>query len=605
MLFLWWLLLCLKICCFSEVHAKKVINKNQNNKESFTMASSCSHMVSCQGKLFHHVQMARIFNDSKTFVDMKLKKSSPLIEKEFQNLLIESKGSPSKEILKDFILKHFDDTGTEFTSWVPEDWKPTPKFVHDVYDRDLRKWVTDLNAIWKNLGRKISPSVKEEEDLYSLIYLPNPFVVPGGRFREPYYWDSYWIIEGLLLSEMHKTARGMIENFVHLVDEYGYVPNGGRKYYLGRSQPPLLIPMAQLYWDATSDIQFLKKITASLEKEFQWWLKNRSTSILVDGLPYQVFQYKVNISEPRPESYYEDIKSADYFPDSNDKELFYQEIRSAAESGWDFSSRWQLEGEEHTANLTDTRIKSLVPVCLNSIMGMNANILSKFFKQLDDEENAKKYEDFALNMSKTISRVLWSERDGIWLDYNLETKKLQPGFYPSNFMPLWAEMYGTEREKSYILEQALAYINRYEIEKFPGGIPTSLMNSGQQWDLPNGWAPLQHIVVLGFHKASKHHPDAEVKALTLATNWVVNNYNNYKSKTPHVMMEKYDVTSLGVGGGGGEYENQEGFGWSNGVVMKFLNMYGHRIRVNHDVDPAPLGVGVFLIFYKLMYLEKD
>lgn len=559
------------------------------------MASACSQMVTCQGELFHHVQMARIFNDSKTFVDMKLKKSSSLIEKEFSHLLSKSNKSPSKDDLKEFIENNFDDPGSEFTSWIPEDWKQTPKFIHDVYDRDLRTWVTDLNAIWKKLGRRISSSVKDEQDLYSLLYLPNPFVVPGGRFREPYYWDSYWIIEGLLLSEMHTTARGMIENFVHLVDEFGYVPNGGRKYYLGRSQPPLLIPMAQLYWEATSDIQFLKKIAASLEKEFQWWMKNRSTNVVEDGLDYQVFQYKVDIPEPRQESYYEDIKSADEFVDSGDKESFYQEIRSAAESGWDFSSRWQLNGEDHTVNLTDTKIKSIVPVCLNSIMGLNAKILSQFFKELDDEVKVKEYEKLANQISKTISRVLWSERDGIWLDYNLETRELIPGFYPSNFMPLWAEMYGTEREKSYILDQALAYLNRYEIDKFPGGVPTSLVNSGQQWDLPNGWAPLQHIVVLGFQKASQHHPDVGSKALSLATNWVINNYQNYKSKNPHVMMEKYDVTTLGIGAGGGEYENQEGFGWSNGVIMKFLSLYGHQIRVNNDVDPAPLGVGIFLM----------
>ncbi|KAK3883248.1 hypothetical protein Pcinc_012421 [Petrolisthes cinctipes] len=220
---------------------------------------------------------------------------------------------------------------------------------------------------------------------------------------------------------------------------------------------------------------------------------------------------------------------------------------------------------------------AIAPVCLNSLMGLNARLLSEFYDILENTTKSKIYKSLADKMNTTMSRVFWSERDGVWLDYNLLKLELIPGFYPSNLMPLWTETYGSERSPKFIIEQVVAYLDRNNISSFPGGIPTSCVNSGEQWDLPNGWAPLQYIVVMGLHKASKYSHRAGILARSFARAWLLNVYYTYTNKTPHELMEKYKVTEVGSAGHGGEYITQIGFGWTNGVVIKFLSVFGHEI----------------------------
>ena len=125
----------------------------------------------------------------------------------------------------------------------------------------------------------------------------------GGRFVEFYYWDTYWIIQGLLLSEMYDTTRGMLENFLSMVDTYGFVPNGGRVYYTKRSQPPLLIPMVYSYVTVTGNIPFLKNNINLLEKEFEFWMTNQTVTVNKDGNEYKLARYYTASQGPRPESY--------------------------------------------------------------------------------------------------------------------------------------------------------------------------------------------------------------------------------------------------------------------------------------------------------------
>lgn len=552
--------------------------------------------IFCNSKVLHYVQRARLFNDSKLFVDMKLKYSPEETENRFDDLLKKTKDSPKKEDMEKFLKDNFYPPGTEFEPWTPGDWKPQPNFIHNIYDQPLRKWALNVNEIWKSLGRKVSTDVRDYASQYSQIYVPKPFVIPGGRFTELYYWDSYWIVEGLLLSEMQSTAKGMIENFLYLVNKFGYVPNGTRKYYLGRSQPPFLIPMMDLYWKMTKDIKFLKESITTLEKEFKFWQENRSVSVTKDDRVYKLFLYRVNTTYPRPESFYEDEMLADGVTD-HEKLRIYSGLKSAAESGWDFSSRWFLADGKRSKKLIDVHTMSIAPVCLNSIMGLNAQLLSEFHEALGNPVQRDNYRMHADECNTTMSRVFWSDRDGIWLDYNIEKGELIPGFYPSNLMPLWTESYGKERAPEFVIEQAIAYLERHNITAYPGGIPTSLMDSGQQWDLPLGWAPLQYVVVMGLQKAAKYNSEARDLALTFAKHWVLNVYESYLNTTPHKMLEKYKVTEVGGTGnqGGGEYETQVGFGWTNAVAMKFLSMYGHEIRTREVYDPVPLSLGLLLM----------
>lgn len=154
----------------------------------------------------------------------------------FTRFMAQNNDDPSRENVRQFVVETFEDVGSEFEDWVPWDWRANPGFLDDIRDDVLRDFGSRVNDIWKILGRMVKEDVVDEMDLYSLIWVPNPFVVPGGRFREYYYWDSYWIMQGLLISEMHNTTRGMLENFMYLVETIGHIPNGGRVYFLARSQ---------------------------------------------------------------------------------------------------------------------------------------------------------------------------------------------------------------------------------------------------------------------------------------------------------------------------------------------------------------------------------
>lgn len=196
-------------------------------------AQSCDSEVYCQGRLLDTVQRARIYPDSKTFVDLNQINNEDVTLENFNSLMRETNNTPSKEQIQNFVSKNFENS-KEMEEWTPPDFTPSPGLLDKIHDKEMRRFASDLVAIWPTLGRKISKPVFEKPRQYSLIGVPNGIIIPGGRFKEFYYWDTYWIIEGLLLSDMKDTARGMIENLLYMVDKYGFVPNGGRVYYLNR-----------------------------------------------------------------------------------------------------------------------------------------------------------------------------------------------------------------------------------------------------------------------------------------------------------------------------------------------------------------------------------
>lgn len=247
--------------------------------------------------------MASIFHDSKTFVDMKMKFSANQTLRLFEEMMRRTDQKPSKLDVEIFVNDTFDPAGSEFEDWSPNDWIQQPSFLEKIVDPELKQWGSQLNRLWTVLGRKMKEDVRINHEHYSIIYVPHPVIVPGGRFREFYYWDSYWIIRGLILSEMFQTVKGMLTNFLTIVDTYGFIPNGGRIYYAMRSQPPLLIPMMKSYVDATNDRDFLEKNIHILEKEFQFWLNNHTIEVEKEGRMYTLARYKDASQGPRPESY--------------------------------------------------------------------------------------------------------------------------------------------------------------------------------------------------------------------------------------------------------------------------------------------------------------
>ncbi|GLG99252.1 Trehalase, partial [Gryllus bimaculatus] len=545
-------------------------------------APECKHEIYCRGKLLHEVQMKAIFPDSKTFVDMKLRYPWKETVDKFEDLYKQSGGKVTRDKVEQFVKDNFEPVASEFEKWNPPDWKPVPKFLKKIKDPKLWEFAKKLNTIWKFLGRKITDVVRENQELYSIIYIPYGVIIPGGRFRETYYWDSYWINRGLITSEMFYTARGIIANFLYMVRNVGLIPNGGRIYYSGRSQPPMVIPMVRSYIEATKDIDFLREHLDTLEQEFQFWMKHRTVNVTVRGVTYRLARYYEDSMGPRPESYREDIHLGQVFPDAATRQHFYCEIKAAAESGHDFTSRWFINDRGvNKGDLSNTKTRFIVPVELNAVIYWNASILSRLAKEMGLRKKASKYSDIAKEWLLAVDKVLWHEDVGTWLDYDLLNKRRRDYFYPTNLAPLWTGCFFKDRAEE-LGEKALAYLDRFKIPTFPGGVPTSFEQTGQQWDYPNAWPPLQDLVVSALEATDD--PRAQRLAREMALRWVWTNYRGWVDTK--VMHEKYDARKAGAPGAGGEYESQMGFGWSNGLVLDFMERYSDQLVPSDEPEGA-------------------
>ncbi|XP_034024381.1 trehalase isoform X2 [Thalassophryne amazonica] len=454
----------------------------------------CDSQIYCTGAILHQVQTAKLFDDDKHFVDMKLRAAPDVVLSAFHNLSHESPNlTIPRDKLQEFLCIYFEEPGTEFEPWTPPDWHEKPKFLGKITDQKLRKWAEEVHGLWKSLGRKIRARVKDHPELYSQIYTPHPVIVPGGRFRELYYWDSYWVINGLLLSEMTETAYGMIQNFLYLVDRYGFIPNGGRIYYERRSQPPFLTLMVERYYQATKDKVFLREALPALVKEYSFWMQNRSVAIIVNGTEHVLNRYHVEVGQPRPESYTDDLELAAGLTAESSQEL-WADLKAGAESGWDFTSRWYIDGKgNHGSDLKDTRTSQILPTDLNALLFRNEKTLGFFHRILGEGDSAVLYEQAAARRLEAIEAVLWDAERGAWFDYNLVAYSNPFQFYSSNLAPIWAECYSQPE----MAQRAVDYLKGSNALQFPNGVPTSLTDSGQQWDYPNAWPPLQHMLISG------------------------------------------------------------------------------------------------------------
>ncbi|CAH0579004.1 unnamed protein product [Chrysodeixis includens] len=539
---------------------------------------SCSRPVYCDSNLLHHVQMARIFNDSKTFVDLVMNYDEAKTLHDFDVLLNETDQNPSKKQLEAFVDQYFSEEG-ELEEWQPTDFCDNPEFLKLIRDKDLRKFGKGINDIWPLLARKVKPAVREKPEQFSLVPVTHGFIIPGGRFKEIYYWDTYWIIEGLLVSGMEDTAKGMIENLIELLVKFGHIPNGSRWYYQERSQPPMLTDMVALYYKYTQDLEFLKANIASLENEISYWLDTQAVSFDKDGEYYTLLRYYSPSAGPRPESYFEDYNVT--IAMSEEERLdFYIDTKSAAESGWDFSSRWFVAADgSNSGDLTDLHTRYIIPVDLNAIFAGALKNVAHFHRLLNNGRKAAQYEVLLKQWMDTIQKVLWDDKDGIWYDYDFRDNRHRKYFYTSNVAPLWQGVVALDLVKTQG-PKVVNYLKNSGGLDFPGGVPTSLKNTGEQWDCPNMWPPEVSIVV----KALEHvgTKEASELAFDVAQTFVRachSGFLQYKQ-----MFEKYDAETPGELGGGGEYNMQYGFGWSNGVVLEMLNKYGSVLTANDSSD---------------------
>lgn len=482
-------------------------------------------------ELFEHVQRAEIFSDSKTFVDSIPKKST----QEILGAYRASKDQPSFN-LREFVHQHF---------IMP------PNIATDFKSDKSRSAVDHIDVLWDVLTR--SP---DESTNGSLISMPYPYVVPGGRFREIYYWDSYFTMLGLQVSERVDLIENMVDNFSYLIDTMEFIPNGNRTYYQGRSQPPFYALMVKLL-EEEKGAGTLSKYHPRLLQEYHFWmagLTKVSASMpasqrvvrLADGSILN--RYWDDYATPRPESYIEDVKAAE--AETLNKEATYRHIRAAAESGWDFSSRWLRDSR----TLSTIHTTDIIPIDLNALLYYLELVLAESFQESGNAIQAQEFRQLAHNRKAAMMRYLWNDTEGFFRDYDFVAQAQTPSRSLAAMFPLYFNMVEPE--------QALRVAQTIEQDFLQaGGVTTTPLATGQQWDAPNGWAPLQWITIQGLRNYNQH-----TLAERIQQRWIDLNIDVYKRTGK--MLEKYNVYDVGLEGGGGEYPVQDGFGWTNGVLLR-------------------------------------
>ncbi|KAM6933344.1 LOW QUALITY PROTEIN: trehalase [Xenentodon cancila] len=293
----------------------------------------------------------------------------------------------------------------------------------------------------------------------------------------PPYGNSYWVINELLLSEMKNPAYEMIQNFTHLVNRYGFVPNGGRISYERLSRPRFLL-MRSCY--QATRIKFLRAALPSLEGENQFWMQ---TAVALNGTEHRLKRFDVQVGVSRPGSHTGDLELAEGLAE----EQLWMDLKAGAESGWDFTSRWYGDGEGHDDAPSDTRTSQILPADLHALLCLNKHALAALL-----QEQPLTLELTFASRNKRRWRQMRDAVRGRWFDYSLVTRSRHLELHPSNLPPLWARCYSQPEMGDEAVHKAVRYLKGSGALQFRG-VPTSL-RAGQLWDYPNAWPPLQHVL---------------------------------------------------------------------------------------------------------------
>lgn len=484
-------------------------------------------------ELFVAVQMQRVFADGKTFVDCAPRQHPEAILEAYR--------------------ARCDDPDFDLPAFVAEHFSPFEIPPNDFVADPDDSLADHIDRLWPVLTRH----PQDHPAHSSLLPLPYDYVVPGGRFTELYYWDSYFTMLGLDESGHCDLLRAMADNFAYLIDTYGHVPNGNRTYYLGRSQPPVFVLMTELFEE--SGVYRASDYLPQLLKEHAFWTDGGDALrpgevharcvCLPDGSLLN--RYWDERDTPREEAYREDIETAR--DSGRPAHEVYRDLRAGAESGWDFSSRW-LDDSERLASIRTTRI---IPVDLNSLLYRLESQIAQLSEVKGLDDYARSFRRRAEARLDAINRYLWSEREGAYFDYDWTLKQQRVNLTAATLAPLFV------RAASAAQAERVADIVRRRLLT-PGGLATTESRaSDEQWDRPNGWAPLQWIGIRGLQ-----HYGHDALALQIEERWL--SIVAYLFERESKLVEKYVLRQCTDYAGGGEYPLQDGFGWTNGVTRKLM-----------------------------------
>lgn len=484
------------------------------------------------GNLFHDVQVKGINADGMTFVDALPKKTRWQVLRAYR----EASKRPDFN-LEDFVNTYFiqnTDAGS-----------PELEPVARVEDHIQRLWPLLTREAATNKG--------------SIMVLPHPYVVPGGRFQCQFYWDSYFTMLGLAASDRWDLVDGIYKNAQFMIVKHGFVPTANRTYLISRSQPPFFSHMVELVAGKKGARRTYIPALPYMLKEYQFWM-NGSLRPRKPGKAYRrivtmpdgstLNRYYDAKDTARPESYREDLETA-ALARTRDSRKVYRDLRAAAESGWDFTCRWLSDPQKlETIHTTD-----IVPVDLNCLLYDLEMSIARTYDMLKQSVIAGVYRRKAHKRATAIMKYCWNEEKGYFYDYDFVADAQTDVDSMAGAFTLYSGMIDAS-----IASRVVAKLQKDFLK--PGGFVSTLVETGQQWDAPNGWAPLQWVAIKGLRRYNYNE-----LADTAQKCWVDMVLAQFKSQ--HKLVEKYDVVAHG-GGGGGEYPLQDGFGWTNGTLMAFL-----------------------------------
>ncbi|KAJ2919157.1 hypothetical protein MD484_g1266, partial [Candolleomyces efflorescens] len=458
----------------------------------------CPSQIFCAGELLQTVNVAHLYPDDKTFIDKPTSKPPQEVLNDFRNI---STNTTYGQVVT-FLQEDFTGEGQELEAITLQNFNPEPAFLSNVTDPLVRAFAQTVHGFWTQLIRETNSSTlcgNSNRCESSLIPLNHTFVVPGGRFREQYYWDSFWIVEGLLESELYNIANATLQNFMDELDTIGFIPNGGRIYYLNRSQPPVFIKMLHRYVTVTGDRSILTRALPLAEKELAWWDRERSISVRspFTNTTHKLYRYSVTNSAPRPESYLTDYTTANdpSLPALNETQraALYAELASGAESGWDYSARWFTHGHTN-ATLRDLNVRSTIAVDLNSILYGSHLALEDLYG--NSNSTARSRHVAAANALRAgVLDLLWDEQKLAFYDFNLVTNARNQMLTAATFYPFWVgiipdEVLASEQAAYGAFSSIHLVLNRYN-----GTYPATFVDTHLQWDAPNTWPPHQYIAL--------------------------------------------------------------------------------------------------------------
>jgi alpha,alpha-trehalase len=450
-----------------------------------------------------------------------------------------------------------------------------------------------------------------------LLYLPNPYVVPGGRFNEMYGWDSYFIIVGLVRDGRIDLAKGMVENFFFEIEHYGTFLNANRTYYLTRSQPPYLSSMIMEVYQAEKaggreDRAWLQRAYDYSAKDYQLWIHEPhlagSTGLsryfdfgdgpVAEGLQDETGYYKNvavfflthpdrsdrDLVETEPGKTNTDAvgfgfelqlcettqngKKCEPFRTVSLSHDYYKGDRSMRESGFDVAFRFGPFGAQ---------THHYAAVCLNSLLYKTETDLATLAEILGKKEDAEKWHKLSEDRKARMNQFFWNASKGMFFDYEFESRKLSAYTYVTTFYPLWAGLASSEQARA--VEKNLAIFEQ------PGGLDMSPTESGGQWDHPYGWAPMQLVGIEGLRRYGFADDANRVAYKFLST--VAENFRRDGN-----IREKYNVVtrSSETAVTAGYHMNIVGFGWTNGVFLELLQKLPSEAAerlAKEQVGPTP------------------